>query len=275
MVSEAMDPPLVITEILGRSEQGITRPFVCVADHFRRVYAKGAYAGRKSLCCEWVANRLAGIFLPDDTPLAQPFFHMANVPKALVRNSVRPDLRDLGEGLVFASERVFDAQELTWSAAQGWSGETMALLLLLDLWLQNGDRTLSELGGNPNLLVEEIPPLPDDDPEEALWKTQPRRARLWVYDFNLAFEEKFDREQFFDTHVFGQMVPGWPSGFRERMEPRLQRAVEEVSGIFSELPPEWLYPDADERFPAHLSQQAVVSLLQRPFTEPATFWSLP
>jgi hypothetical protein len=41
----------------------------------------------------------------------------------------------------------------------------MALLLLLDLWIQNEDRSLSEFGGNPNLLVTQIPPLPDDDPE--------------------------------------------------------------------------------------------------------------
>lgn len=29
------------------------------------------------------------------------------------------------------------------------------------------------------LLVEKIPPLPDDDPEGALWMNQPRRAMLW------------------------------------------------------------------------------------------------
>ena len=89
-------------------------------------------------------------------------------PRRLIRN--RGSLGDL--------LRIGDGQELTWSAAQGWSEEMMALLLLLDLWIQNEDRSLSELGGNPNLLVTQIPPLPADDPEGALWLDQPRREML-------------------------------------------------------------------------------------------------
>jgi hypothetical protein len=59
----------------------------------------------------------------------------------------------------------------------------MAALLLLDLWIQNEDRSLSAKGGNPNLMVTQIPPLPDWDEEGALWKNQPRREMLWAYDF--------------------------------------------------------------------------------------------
>jgi hypothetical protein len=29
---------------------------------------------------------------------------------------------------------------------------------------------------------------------------------LWAYDFNLAFDEDFSRERFFETHVFGRML---------------------------------------------------------------------
>jgi hypothetical protein len=91
-------------------------------------------------------------------------FAMGEVSPALIEESGFPDIRELGAGRVFASLRIEDGQELTWSAAQGWPEETMALLLLLDLWIQNEDRSLSELGGNPNLLVTQIPPLPADDP---------------------------------------------------------------------------------------------------------------
>jgi hypothetical protein len=82
----------------------------------------------------------------------------------------------------------------------------MALLLLLDLWIRNEDRTLSEHGGNPNLLLRPIPPLLDDDPEGAVWKDGARREMLWAYDFNMAFDTKFNREQFFEVHVFGGML---------------------------------------------------------------------
>jgi hypothetical protein len=127
-----------------------------------------------------VANRLVNLVLPS-APLGVPWFKMAEVPTALIEGSARKDARDLGAGMVFASLRIEGGQELNWSAAQGWPEETMALLLLLDLWLQNEDRSLSALGGNPNLLVEQIPPLRDDDPEGALWKDQPRREMLWAY----------------------------------------------------------------------------------------------
>jgi len=151
----------------------------------------------------------------------------------------------------------------------------MALLLLVDLWLQNEDRSLSELGGNPNLLVAQIPPLPDDDPEGVLWKDQPRREMLWAYDFNLAFDEDFSRERFFNVHVFGEALKKWPEGFREEMEPRLREALSDVRSIFAELPLEWLYVDGDESLPVQLDVERVISVLELPFTEPALFWALP
>lgn len=151
----------------------------------------------------------------------------------------------------------------------------MALLLLLDLWLQNEDRSLSAQGGNPNLLVTQIPPLPDDDPEGALWKDQPRREMLWAYDFNLAFDEDFSRERFFDAHVFGSMLKQWPAGFREKMEPCMQAALDQVRALFAELPLEWLHVDGDESLPVQLDVEKVISALQLPFTDPDHFWSLP
>jgi hypothetical protein len=269
-----MNEPIAITEVIGRSEQGATRPFICRADNWLPYYVKGTYAGTNSLCCEWVANRLFRLVLPEGV-LAQPSFRIAEVPKALIAGSARPDIRDLGAGFAFASLMIDDGQELSWSAAQGWPEETMALLLLLDLWLQNEDRTLTELGGNPNLLVKSIPPLPADDPEGALWADQPRREMLWAYDFNLAFDPDFNRERFFGSHVFGGMLKRWPEGFRERMEPSMKAALLEVPGIFDELPKEWLHLDGDESLPVQLEMERVISVLELPFTDPDTFWKLP
>ena len=268
--------PLIvtITEVIGRSEQGMTRPFLCAVNFCETYYVKGAYAGMNSLCCEWVANRLAELVLPD-APLGLPMFAMAEVPEVLVDGSARPDIADLGAGKVFASMEIRDGQELNRSASEGWPEETMALLLLLDLWLRNEDRTLSVHGGNPNLLVEPIPLLLDDDLEGALWKDESRREMLWAYDFNLAFDEDFNRERFFGAHVFGAMLKQWPEGFREKMEPRMRYALEQVRAIFSELPLEWLHLDGDDSLPVQLDVERVISVLSLPFTNPELFWKLP
>jgi hypothetical protein len=269
-----MNPSITITEIIGRSEQGMTRPFICAANFREIYYVKGAYAGKNSLCCEWVANRLAELVIPRGL-LCLPPFGIGEVPDALVRGSARGDITDLGAGKVFASHEIEEGQELSWAAAQGWPAETMALLLLLDLWLQNEDRSLSEFGGNPNLLVTQIPDLSGDAPEAPRWVDAPRRELLWAYDFNLAFDEEFDRETFFGTHVFGRMLRKWPEGFRERMEPRLKEALGLVRTIFAELPPEWLYVDGDDSLPVQLDVERVVSVLSLPFAEPEHFWKLP
>ena len=50
-----MNDPIIITEVIGRAAQGMTRPFLCKAGFFD-YYVKGAYAGLDSLCCEWVGT---------------------------------------------------------------------------------------------------------------------------------------------------------------------------------------------------------------------------
>lgn len=94
-------------------------------------------------------------------------------------------------------------------------------------------------------------------------------------DFNLAFDEDFNRERFFGVHVFGGMLKQWPQGFRDRMEPMLRGALDEVRTIFAELPLEWLHVDGDEGLPVQLDVERVISVLELPFSDPETFWKLP
>ncbi|WP_367874122.1 HipA family kinase [Luteolibacter sp. Populi] len=267
-----MISPITITEVIDRSVQGMTRPFRCAAG-IDEDFVKGAYAGKNSLCCEWVANRLVNFFRPD-APLGVPAFRMGEVPRELIQGSGRSDIRDLGEGLVFASLRIHDVVEPKWLRAQGWPQETKAQLLLLDLWLQNEDRSLSEDGGNPNLLVSRIPSLPEDDPQAAS-KDPSKREMLWAYDFNLAFDPEFCRERFFGAHVFRGEVKEWPEGFRKRMEQRLRVALDQVRTVFSELPLEWLHMDGDESLSVQLEVERVNSVLEMPFTDADNFWKLP
>jgi len=259
----AMITPIIITEVRERAVQGMTRPFLCAAGT-TEYFVKGAYAGMNSLCCEWVANRLAGL-IELELPLSIPDFRMGMVPGGLIVAGGRADIADLGEGYVFASQRVHDVREPTMLRVETMTEEVMAQLLMLDLWLQNEDRSLSAFGGNPNLLVSRVPAQADDSGAE----------RLWAYDFNLAFDPDFNRGRFFDAHVFGTLLRRWPDGFRERMEPKLKAASAEVRAIFTELPREWLHLDGDDSLPVQLDVERVFSAVELPFSDPDTFWKLP
>jgi hypothetical protein len=51
-----MSMPLSIVEILGRSKQGRTRPFLCCCDDDQLYFVKGRDAGHRSLLCEWLGK---------------------------------------------------------------------------------------------------------------------------------------------------------------------------------------------------------------------------
>lgn len=248
-----MTPTVTILEVLGRAKQGMTRPFLCRGDDDHLYYVKGRGAGLHSLCCEWIAGQLArtmGLPLPD--------FAVAEVPAVLVAGSDRPDIRELGPGLVFASSRLEVAREITWTEAQSCVEDLKALVLLFDWWVHNEDRILSPLGGNPNLLMT---------------ADLQGQNQLWVFDFNLAFDPDFSEERFRECHIFSKLLPGWPLGFRERVEPLMQVALRQVNDCFDSLPREWLHLEGDENLPVQLNQNSVFESLARAFTEPEAFWN--
>ena len=88
--------PIQIVEILKRSEQGMTRPFICRCEDDRLYYVKGRGAGPRSLLCEWLAGHLANAL---DLPV--PEFVIAQASKELV--DLFPDGGDLGALPAFAS----------------------------------------------------------------------------------------------------------------------------------------------------------------------------
>ena len=80
-----------------------------------------------SLCCEWVANRLAGL-IGLESPLSIPNFKMGRVPEQLIVASGRSDIADLGAVYVFASQRVHDVREPTINRLETMVVEIMAQL---------------------------------------------------------------------------------------------------------------------------------------------------
>lgn len=243
---------VTIVEVLERAQQGITKPFLCRGDDDRLYYVKGRAAGCRSLCCEWIAGNLAR-----DVGLPIPEFLIAEVPETLVRDSSHSEINDLGSGFVFASLRVEGAQEITWPEAQGCKIDEKALVLIFDWWVQNEDRSLSVHGGNPNLLTT---PYKNKD------------IKLWVFDFNLAFDLNFSEEKFRSNHLFYDLLSEWPLGFRQNVTGKMKVAVERLNELFAALPEEWLYFQGDKNLAVHLDKNLVSDILSIPFTEPDRFW---
>lgn len=242
-------PSVTIEEVLGRSPQGKTEPFICRGDDGETYYVKGAGAGRRSLICEWVAAHLATSF---GLPIAD--YAMAEVPAALVSLGVRADIRDLGVGLVFASRRLSHVQELT-PITRDLVPDFVALdVLVFDWWLHNEDRHLTESGGNPNLL----------------WDVT--GEQLAVIDHNLAFDPDFNIQNFLQSHVFAQF---WNSVFsdhqvRASYQKRMVDALQCLPAIRASIPDSWWW--VDEGVPASITWDAIAACLGRCNRE--DFWDI-
>lgn len=162
-----------IVEILNRADQGITRPFICRGENDNVYFVKGKGSGRRSQICELVAGHLARRF---GLPIAP--FEIVNVPSEIVALGFRPDIGDLGAGPAFGS-CARNVTELTPSLADEVPQSTQLDVLAFDWWVRNGDRTLTDVGGNPNLF----------------WNVD--SEQLLVLDHNQAFDQTFTAEEFF------------------------------------------------------------------------------
>ena len=241
---------VIIEEVLRRSEQGVTRPFVCRGDDGALYYVKGRGAGRRSLICEWVAAQLATAF---GLPIAE--YALAEVPTELVAAQLFHEINDLGSGIVFASRELPHPQELTITTRDLVSPELATDVLVFDWWLHNEDRHLTGFGGNPNLL----------------WDMQ--TGGLVVIDHNQAFDRNFSAAQFLASHVFAGQ---WNRVFsdhveRERYRTKLAAALAKLPNIRVNIPDSWWV--VDDGVPADVTWDEIAECLERGQRE--DFWNTP
>ena len=135
---------LTVFEVIERSVQGRTEPYICRCDDGEVYFIKGLSATRRGLIAEWLCARLAERF---GLPIAP--FAVATVPEELIEADLTGWLRDLGAGEVFASRRV-NAVELTQAHRQMIPDDLQWDVIAFDWWVHNGDRNLTAWGGNPN-----------------------------------------------------------------------------------------------------------------------------
>ena len=87
-----------IIEVIRRSEQGKTRPFICRGNDNQTYFVKGQYAGQRSQICEWIAGRLAKLM---GLPVAP--FTLVEIPEELLELDSELKLKDSGAGLALGS----------------------------------------------------------------------------------------------------------------------------------------------------------------------------
>lgn len=242
-----MTTPLAIIEIQGRSEQGMTRPFLCRCDDGNLYFVKGRAASARSLICEWLGGHLAKAF-----GLPIPEFTLALAPPELLE--LHPQGNDLGPLPLFASRKVEHVQEFSISHMGDVDVGLQRDVLVFDWWIHNGDRTLTTHSGNPNLL----------------WDTHAHK--LVVIDHNLAFEVGFDARSFSETHVFSGQIPLLNQDLIEpqRLRERCALALEVWADACKNVPSAWWFVDEEQTVPVDFDPGAALALLNRYVHE--DFW---
>jgi hypothetical protein len=243
---------LTVVEVLERSKQGRTEPYICRCDDGEVYFVKGRSATRPGLIAEWLCARLGERF---GLPIAP--YAIASVPDELIEADLTGWLRDLGPGEAFASRRV-NAVELNDVHRERVPLEVRRDVIAFDWWVRNGDRNLTPMGGNPNLLW---------NPEDG--------GALVVIDHNLAFDAAFSERDFLKLHVFADDIPAMFSDFlvREAYTARFAAAL----GIWDEachnVPASWWFIDPERTIPVDFPLAKAKELLDRALID--TFWQLP
>ena len=170
-----MNTPQII-QIIRRTDQGATRPFVCRAADGYVYYVKGHSASTGERIREWMGTHLAQAF-----GLPVPPMRLLEVPTTLLKSLDNTTAHDLGKGYAVGSRQVQAVSELRHDEIPLIPTATQQAILLFDYWVKNEDRTLSDLGGNPNLLLNKA------------------TSELYAIDYNLILPTAFDAASFWQT----------------------------------------------------------------------------
>ena len=217
---------LEVIEILGRSEQGQTEPFICRCNDNEIYFIKGLHAGRTSQVHEWVGANMAAAF-----GLPIPPFAIVNVDEVF---SLTPEGAGLGSGPAFASQKI-NVTELSYMMVKDVPVQLQRDVLAFDWWIKNPDRWLSESGGNPNLFWD------------------PKSSELVVIDHNLAFDTKFNPSDFLSYHVFKDQAKSVFDDMVSRLhyEERFDKALKSYDSCAAEIPDCWSFNDLEMTVPAN------------------------
>ena len=241
----------VIREVIRRTEQGRTKPYLCRADDGQHYFVKHRALPARERVAEWLAGSLA---VAVGLPVAP--FSLVEITDA-IDSGIVPWLRELGPGIGFGSV-LQEAREFTFSDIELVEPGLAAKVAAFDWWLRNSDRSLTARGGNPNLL----------------WRTDGAAQKLVLIDHNLAFEREFSPREFMATHAFAAEFRSMLGDFieRERIRAEFCAALEQLVTAWATIPQAWKFSDAEQTIAAPWSRKEFTSLLAR-CRDGDTFWN--
>lgn len=245
-----------IIQILRRAVDGMTKPFICRGDDDHIYVVKGSGAGKRSLICEWIAGCLAQQL---QLPIAP--FRIVDVPEELLANNIYEDSKYLGIGLAFGSLEQQRTSKVTLEDIQEIPAILQQNIFAFDWWIQNMDRTLTERGGNPNLL----------------WRLNAGRdpsSKLVVIDHNLAFDEHFHKQDFIKLHIFKEQGHLLLSDkiLQNNYTQLFLNALQNWNDICAGIPAEWWFIDSEQTVAVDFELKAVYDKLMT--CKENFFWSV-
>lgn len=208
---------IFVDEIVRRIEDCATRPFLCRCDDGNLYVVKGwPRVPNNQLIAEWVAANLA-----KKLNLSIPDFSLVYVSAELTEYV--PDWRnDLGEGYAFGMQYVEGVSPLTYQQAHNNVGiQSQKDIYLFDRWIVNADRTLTQMGGNVNIIFDYL------------------KNTHYLIDHNLAFDHH--PGDVFDYHVYSPDNRTWRYDIVDKLEG--QDKVSDFQATFeaavSAIPEDW------------------------------------
>jgi hypothetical protein len=233
---------LEVCEFTGAAGSGVTEPHVCRLSDEEFYYVKGRNIRCQGLVNEYVCGHLGKILR-----LPIPDFEIAILPPFPTNAGSYGLPVHLGFGPVFASKRVAALAELDSTTARRVPPQLRRDIAAFDFWIGNGDRTLTETGGNPNLF----------------WELT--KEEVVVLDHNLAFDPLFSREELLQLHVFRVDLLEVLTDVRLRSEygSRFAEALSDWEALISGIPEDWLFLDRDHTMDASIDFGWMRSWLDR------------
>ncbi|SEH08339.1 HipA family kinase [Candidatus Venteria ishoeyi] len=228
-----------IVEILNRSIQGVTKPFLCRGNDDNLYFVKGFHAGQRSQICEIIAGQLGRQL---GLPIAP--FTIADIPEVLLDYETPENKNALRAGYAFASCKQEPIGELNLSAIHKIPTELQQKIFAFDWWIRNEDRKLTEHGGNPNLF----------------WRLDAKEdaEQLVVIDHNLAFDKTFSKTDFAAQHAFSHSGNKLLNNRKLQImyESQFERVMLSWSEICTKIPETWKFIDDEMSTPSDFDFEA-------------------
>ncbi|HIC2887037.1 TPA: HipA family kinase [Morganella morganii] len=228
-----------VTEVIRIMDAGATQPVLCRCNDGNLYVIKStASASRKELVHEFVAASLAKYIC-----LSIPDFAIIYIPNEIV-DYLPPQLKGrLSQGYAFASYYIRDSANISFDMAhQAIDLQSQKKIYLFDRVINNSDRTLSDMGGNVNIIYNV------------------KEQRYYLIDHNLAFDPNC-QDADFNYHVYSPRHRSWEYDMVDATsnEDLLNSVNSVCPGIVAGLPDEWL---GDDQTKQHVIDN-ILSILAR------------